>query len=160
MLSGRIVQITRNSSPLIILGVQQVLCYSIQIAHRLVSACYIGSVTEDVARKGAGRMCWFKPPLVNVTSDPDRHIKLNRLAIRGTTGFRALANRVANAATPKDFRERAVELLDPPYSIGVEGRAKSTSWLFSTGLISRKPPRATSRWQPHCDARPIFHHSA
>jgi hypothetical protein len=109
-------------------------------AHRLASACYIGSVTEDVARKGAGPMRWFKPksPMVNVTSDPDRHIKLNRLAIRGTPAqgicelgrecqreFMLWGIVVCTVRHSKGFRERAGELLDPPYSIGVERHRKN-----------------------------------
>jgi hypothetical protein len=116
-------------------------------AHRLASACYISSVAEDVARKGAGPMRWFKPkfPLVNVTSDPDRHIKLNRLASRGTPAQSTCEPgrerqrelmlwdiTVCTVRHSKDFRERVGELLDPPYSISVEGhREKYIMALFN-----------------------------
>jgi hypothetical protein len=123
-------------------------------AHRLASACHIGSVAEDVARKGAGPMRWFKPkfPMVNVTSYLDRHIKLNRLAIRGTPAqsncepgperqreFILCDIAVCTARHPKDFRERAVELLDPPYSIRVKGhREKDILALFSRTDLGKK----------------------
>ena len=96
----------------------------------------------------------FKPkfPAVNVTSDPDRHIKLNWLAIRGTP---AQSNcepgrerqrelilcdiAVSTARHSKDFRERAVELLDPPYSIGVVGhREKYIMALFNLTALKKK----------------------
>jgi hypothetical protein len=104
-------------------------------------------VTEDVAWKGAGPMGWFKPkfPMVNVTTDPDRHIKLDRLVIRGTPAqsscelgrerqreFILCDIAVCTARHSKEFRERAVELLDPPYSIGVAGhREKYIMALFN-----------------------------
>jgi hypothetical protein len=114
-------------------------------AQRLVSARYISSVTEDVARKGAGFMRRFKPkfPMVNVTSDPDRHIKLNSLAIvstpaqsiceRGRKRQReSILSDVAVRAVrySKEFRERLVELLDPPYSISVQGHRKKDILAF------------------------------
>jgi hypothetical protein len=108
-------------------------------AQRLVSARYISSVTEDVARKGAGFMRRFKPkfPMVNVTSDPDRHIKLNRSAQsiceRGRKRQReSILSDVAVRAVrySKEFRERLVELLDPPYSISVQGHRKKDILAF------------------------------
>jgi hypothetical protein len=99
-------------------------------------------------------MRWFKPefPVMNVTCDPDRHIKLNRLAILGTPAhstcepgrerqreFKLCDIAVCTARHSKDFRKRAVELLDAPYIPSAsKDTTKSTSWLFSTGLISSK----------------------
>lgn len=95
--------------------------------------------------EGAGFMRRFKPkfPMVNVTSDPDRHIKLNRLAIvstpaqsiceRGRKRQREfILSDVAVRAVrySKEFRERLVELLDPPYSISVQGHRKKDILAF------------------------------
>jgi hypothetical protein len=92
-------------------------------------------------------MGWFKPkfPMVNATTDPDRHIKLDRLVIRGTPArsscepgrerqreFMLWDIVVCTVRHSKDFRERAGELLDPPYSICVAGhREKHIMALFN-----------------------------
>jgi hypothetical protein len=108
-------------------------------------------------------MRWFKPkfPLVNVTSDPDGHIKLNRMAIRGTPAQstcepgrerqRELMSgdiTVRTVRHSKDFRERAGELLDPPNSIGVEGhREKYIMALFNrTDLKKTRAARRVLIW--------------
>jgi hypothetical protein len=123
-------------------------------AHRLASACYIDTVTEDVARKSAGPLCWFKPefPVVNVTSDPDRQIKLSRLAIRGTLAqstcqpvrerqreFILWDIAAYTVRHCKDVSKCAVELLDPPYSIGVGGHHEK----YIPAVFNRTDPRKT-----------------
>jgi hypothetical protein len=97
-------------------------------------------------------MRWFRPkfPMVNVTFYLNRHIKLNRLAIRGTSaqGICELGREcqrefilcdiaVCTAGHSKDFRERAVELLDPPYSIGVEGHREK----YIMAIFNRAGPK-------------------
>ena len=98
-------------------------------------------------------MGWFKPklPMVNLTSDPDRHIKLNRLAIFGTpaqSDLRAGRERqrefilwdiaVCMCGTPKIFANALLNCLIRHIPSASKDTAKSTSWLFSTGLRSRK----------------------